>query len=250
MFIIKPVVLLTVQCLNLICLKEFFYICRHKINVKNRLITLVGSQLFLLATFTSTHVQGLEKLPALIALLTATALFCSYFTKIYAAIKDISLSILGFCYITLPLSCSFLILYNQPKAVGPQILIFTIFVSKVADMGAYVAGKLFGNLKLARDISPNKSIEGAIGGILASMITGYFLSDFVNVNLFFTLLLSLGLSLLAQFGDLAESLLKRDGGVKDSSLALGFGGILDMIDSLLFSLPFIYILLELKIIWL
>lgn len=127
-------------------------------------------------------------------------------------------------------------------ANGANLVAFLILITKITDIGAYVIGSCFGKTELIPRISPKKTREGTFGGIVLSVITsvtaGRFFTDFSFIHLF---LLGSLLSILGQVGDLAESLIKRDCGVKDSGGYLpGIGGILDLIDSLLFTAPIFY----------
>ncbi|MDD5671236.1 MAG: phosphatidate cytidylyltransferase, partial [Candidatus Omnitrophica bacterium] len=107
--------------------------------------------------------------------------------------------------------------------------------------GAYFVGKNYGKIKLIEHISPNKSVEGAVGGFLTTVALS-LLSFIYLPHVPFVHLLVLGIltGLLAQLGDLAESVMKRDAGVKDSGAVPGLGGILDILDSLILTIPFIY----------
>lgn len=140
---------------------------------------------------------------------------------------------------------SFLVkLRSLPNGAG--LVMFLILVTKSADMGAYVIGSAWGRHELIPRISPNKTKEGTVGGILVSvvvaMIAGKFMTDFPMSHLFF---LGIILATLGQVGDLAESLIKRDCGVKDSGgYVAGIGGVLDLIDSLIFTAPFFYFYVE------
>jgi phosphatidate cytidylyltransferase len=135
---------------------------------------------------------------------------------------------------------------------GMAALVSTIAIVKMSDTGAYFTGRLLGRHPLTPRLSPKKTIEGAVGGILASVLTSWLMLNLVTPALFVPDAVpqptlrwaSLGvvLALVGMFGDLAESLLKRDLGKKDSSRWLpGLGGILDMIDSLLFAAPVAYL---------
>ena len=111
------------------------------------------------------------------------------------------------------------------------------------DTAAYYVGSAIGHNKLIPNISPNKTIEGAIGGTFGAVIVAVAAKIFFFKNFSLTEAVMLGIiiSITAQFGDLFESLLKRAGGVKDSgNLIPGHGGILDRIDSLLFAAPAFY----------
>ncbi len=125
---------------------------------------------------------------------------------------------------------------------GANLVAFLIIVTKSADMGAYMIGRKFGKSELIPRISPNKTKEGTLGGIIVSVLVaitlGAHLTGFSIVHLS---ILGIVLATLGQVGDLAESLIKRDCNIKDSGLQLsGIGGFLDLIDSLLFTAPVFY----------
>ncbi|MBI5123827.1 MAG: phosphatidate cytidylyltransferase [Candidatus Omnitrophica bacterium] len=126
---------------------------------------------------------------------------------------------------------------------GALLVSFLILVTKMGDVGAYFVGRSIGKHALIPRISPNKTIEGTIGGFISSVLTALLCKTFLP-DISFTHLLTLGvlLAILAQVGDLAESLIKRDCAVKDAGNNIsGFGGILDIIDSLLFTTPIFYL---------
>jgi phosphatidate cytidylyltransferase len=110
-------------------------------------------------------------------------------------------------------------------------------------VGAYVSGMLFGQNgkhKLFPSISPKKSWEGFIGGLLIALVTGYvlWLVDMLPYALVHVLVISLLIAVFGVFGDLVESMLKRSVGVKDSGHIMpGHGGLLDRFDAALFALP-------------
>jgi phosphatidate cytidylyltransferase len=124
---------------------------------------------------------------------------------------------------------------------GMGALISLILVVKVSDTGAYFIGRLIGRHKMTPRLSPGKTWEGAVGGILIACFTSLLIAWVVNVSFFDAwrwLLYGGLLGVAGIFGDLAESLLKRDAGVKNSSLWLpGLGGVLDVMDSLLLAAP-------------
>jgi phosphatidate cytidylyltransferase len=134
---------------------------------------------------------------------------------------------------------------------GGVLLIFPMVVTWASDIGAFFVGRAIGGRKLIPSVSPGKTISGAIGGLLASMLVAWLYARSVLVpvaSLGFTpwgaLAFGAIISVAAQVGDLFESLLKREGGVKDSSRIIpGHGGVLDRFDSLIFVLPVAYLLL-------
>jgi len=163
---------------------------------------------------------------------------------------QLSTTFFGLIYVTIPISFSLFINYRLDQ--GQWWLFYILFLTKISDTGAYFIGKTFGKHLLVPVISPKKTIEGMIGGIVVplafSLIVPLF-STLVNgadpfhFTLSGHLLFAFLISLLAQAGDLAESLLKRDAKIKDSNKWPGLGGTLDIIDSLIFTLPFSYLYL-------
>ena len=131
-----------------------------------------------------------------------------------------------------------------------DFLLGTVLAVVANDVGALFAGRRFGRRPIAAAISPNKTIEGALGGALASVVVSYVVLDLIGLHPWeakagAALALGLLVAVLAPIGDLMESMLKREAGVKDSShLIPGHGGALDRVDSLLFTLPFGFVLLE------
>jgi len=144
-------------------------------------------------------------------------------------------------------------------AAGGLLLLLPVFVTWASDIGAYAAGRTMGKHKLIPSVSPGKTVEGAVGGLLASMLVAAVYTRYVlhpAAHLTFRVppagVFAFGaiVSAAAQVGDLAESLLKREAGVKDSSHIIpGHGGILDRFDSLLFVLPVSYLLLGFMLTW-
>jgi phosphatidate cytidylyltransferase len=125
-------------------------------------------------------------------------------------------------------------------------LIFLTAITIASDSGAYYVGRLLGTTKLFPALSPGKTRAGAVGGIIGGMLGGTVVAVLLlqEFNLMIAVLLGLILSCIGIVGDLAESLIKRASGVKDSGQILpGHGGVLDRIDSLLLTAPVLYYLL-------
>jgi phosphatidate cytidylyltransferase len=135
----------------------------------------------------------------------------------------------------------FALLRNSPGGVPTLILMLLLVV--VSDSGAYFVGKSVGRSKLAPMVSPNKTIEGAVGGLVACVLAGAILWPWLapNLRLWSLALLAVCVGLLSQLGDLAGSAFKRIAGVKDSGwLFPGHGGLLDRTCSLVFPAVFTY----------
>ncbi len=137
-------------------------------------------------------------------------------------------------------------IYSHEK--GSQFMIFILLATFGCDIGAHLCGTLFGKHKLNERVSPKKTIEGAIGGWVFGMVLSlcyalFFFRNLLSLKLFIGL--SITLPIVAQIGDLSFSLVKRNYGVKDfGSMIPGHGGVLDRIDSLLFSLIFFISMVE------
>ncbi len=133
-------------------------------------------------------------------------------------------------------------LIGEELAGGRYLILVAVVGPWISDSGAYFAGRFFGRHPLFPNLSPKKTVEGGIGGILATMsAVGYFTYEFLNFGPVEAALWGLAISILSQAGDLFESILKRILDLKDLGRALpGHGGILDRIDSMLFTAPAIY----------
>jgi len=144
-------------------------------------------------------------------------------------------------------------------ASGGLLLVLPILLTWASDTGAYAVGRKLGRHKLIPSVSPGKTVEGAIGGLAASMLIAWLYTRFVlhpATSLDFrwhplgALFFGALVSVAAQLGDIAESLLKREAGAKDSShLIPGHGGVLDRLDSLLFVMPISYVVLGWLLTW-
>jgi phosphatidate cytidylyltransferase len=143
-------------------------------------------------------------------------------------------------------------------ASGALLLMLPMLVTWASDTGAYFVGRSLGRHKLIPKVSPGKTVEGAIGGIVASILVawavGAVLRDSAQLGFKWfpwgIVAFGAAVSVAAQIGDLFESLIKREAGVKDSSRILpGHGGILDRLDSLFFVLPVSFLLVQWLLTW-
>lgn len=171
-------------------------------------------------------------------------------------IANVATTILGFVYGGwLPLhllflrglnaenNLGFLKLNLQNDGLGYVVLLFITVV--LTDTGCYYFGKKFGKNKLAPTVSPKKTVEGALGGAFFALIGTFIVGWFIKLPWYHCLVAGLLITIFAQIGDLCESLIKRDAGVKDSgSLLPGHGGILDRTDSYVMSVPVLFYYLK------
>jgi len=176
---------------------------------------------------------------------TIVIIFLRQFTRqnTFEALSGLATTLFGLAYIA-GLFTYFYYLRALKGGDGASAVCFLILVTKMGDAGAFVIGKLMGRHTLIARISPRKTVEGFVGGILVSGVTAALAAPLVSRlhgSTMCGLLLGILLGGLGQCGDLAESLIKRDCQVKDSGRLLpGLGGVLDVIDSLLFTAPLFY----------
>jgi phosphatidate cytidylyltransferase len=158
-------------------------------------------------------------------------------TKNKFTFEDVGFSVLGTIYVGLGFYY-----FMETRDAGRVYIFYSLFMIWATDSGAYFIGKALGKRKLWPEISPNKTIEGSIGGVVCAVIVAVLFSVFseIDASLFQLLVITIVLSIFGQIGDLVESALKRHFNVKDSGRILpGHGGILDRFDSLLFVWPLI-----------
>lgn len=171
------------------------------------------------------------------------------FEKTHNEFSTLGFQVLGLVYITLPIVMltktgyfnSFS--YSSGLPLGCFILIWS------SDTGAYLAGRSFGKHKLFERVSPKKTWEGSFGGMLLSMLVAFIISRFElfdSVNTIDWLIIAVIIVVFGTFGDLFESLLKRNLHIKDSgSMLPGHGGVLDRFDALFISIPAVFFYLQL-----
>ncbi|WP_077211553.1 phosphatidate cytidylyltransferase [Bacillus dakarensis] len=173
--------------------------------------------------------------------LMAVLLFLTYTvaTKNRFTFDDVAFSLMATLYIGM----GFFYFIETREAGGLVYIFYSLFIIWATDSGAYFIGRAFGKRKLWPEISPNKTIEGSIGGILSAVLVAILFVIFsdIDASLMELIFITVLLSIFGQVGDLVESALKRHYDVKDSGRILpGHGGILDRFDSLLFVWPLIH----------
>ena len=162
------------------------------------------------------------------------------------AIVGLSTTLFGILYVSWFFSFLIKIRFLLPSVEGEKLLAFILLVTKSGDIGALVIGSRFGKHPLLPRVSPNKTIEGILGAltfsILFALLFRAFLPRAPQLSLLHVALMGAFFGGVGQLGDISESLMKRDCNVKDSGKLLpGLGGVLDTIDSLLFSAPAFYL---------
>jgi phosphatidate cytidylyltransferase len=161
--------------------------------------------------------------------------------------SEIAKATLGPVYVVLPLA---LLVMIDLLPTGNLWIFYLLTVVFTTDTGAFYFGRLFGKHRLHEAISPNKTWEGALGGLMTAIIAALFFLKLTGLHRLdgSILVLTPIMSIAGQVGDLLESMLKRNHGIKDSGLILpGHGGLLDRIDGLLFAIPVLFIYLSLYV---
>lgn len=237
----------------LISMYEYFH-CFKSTNKANP-SEFLGYILCILIAFT--HMVKGEILIQIIVLLIPTCILILFVEFILSngkkTVKDISITMLGICYIPLMLIyLSFISNMNLGTGLTGRILIwFVLIASWGSDVFAYTIGRHFGKHKLTK-ISPKKTVEGSIAGVIGATVLGIIYAVLCNnlwgteINYLLIGVIVAVLSVVGQIGDLAASSIKRYCEIKDfSDLLPGHGGMLDRIDSIIFVLPFAFMLLNL-----
>jgi len=147
--------------------------------------------------------------------------------------------ITGFLFITL-------IPFDKNNNYSPNILLGMLILIWVNDSFAYLSGRTFGKHKLYSKISPNKTIEGFIGGFIATVLASLAIQFvFNNIRPIHWIIIAVITSIFGSLGDLIQSKFKRQAGVKDSGTIMpGHGGVFDRLDSLIYAAPFVYLFLQ------
>ncbi|WP_225307223.1 phosphatidate cytidylyltransferase [Adhaeribacter soli] len=231
--------------LTVLGLLEFYRLLSVNNMAPNKPIgVLLGIGLFLLVFLDQKGLlpgNALYVLPPVLML----AFVAELFRKKQYPFVNLGLTVLGVFYVAMPFAL-FSIIGFQNRNYTWQPILGTMFLIWSADSGAYFAGKSMGKNKLFERISPGKTWEGWAGGTLLAIGVAWLLAQYMtDLSFFHWVGIALIVSVFGVLGDLAESLMKRSLGVKDSgSLIPGHGGILDRFDSLLMVVPFIVAFLK------
>jgi phosphatidate cytidylyltransferase len=252
--LLSPIVPIVAFLVIGLATKEYYHIAKIKGLQPRVKIGLAITLLYVVSIYLSTQTSHLDLMPLICLEGSLVVVFASCFIKGKDPFENIAITLFGIVYLAIPLACTLQINYFFPPDAaqdGRWWLFYTLAITYLTDSSALFVGKSIGRTKLAPFISPNKTWEGAIGGFIFAVVASLLFSYFANqgiipIQLSYreSILLGATLSILAQIGDLSESLLKRDVGVKDSSKIPGLGGLLDVIDSLVFTAPAVYLYLK------
>ena len=194
----------------------------------------------------------------LVALLPPALLTLALWRRGSAAkpIESVATTLFGAWYVGGMLSFAYALRYHRfavGALSGTLLVMMPMVLTWLNDSGAFVFGKAFGKRKLMPTVSPGKTVAGAVGALAVCIASTWIYVTLLlrpyaglGLTIWGTLLFGSAMSTAAQIGDLVESMLKRQAGVKDSSAMIpGHGGVLDRVDSLLFTIPLGYVLLDL-----
>src|SRR5262245_4544876 len=221
---------------GVLSLSELYRLCLPSVHTRTMGVGIVGC----IALIVGPHYPNMVQPSLLVALVAILSIPLLMKMPLHDSLMEGAITMAGLLYIGLTLSYLVMI---RLLPQGEWFLLFLLLVTWAADTGAYYVGTLCGQHALAPRISPKKTIEGLVGRLLGAMIFAYiarwwFLSEFSGID---CLVIAVLLTLAGLWGDLAESAIKRSVGAKDSGgLLPGHGGMLDRLDSLLFTAPTFY----------
>ena len=238
--VFSQVGLIVVCLLTFIGLYEFFYMVEKKgVRLFKPMGLAVGVLIPLTIYFRMPIKEGWQFMFVIISLFL---LFLLELRKGKAHQPVFSISATLFAIVYISWCFSFLIRIRQLPE-GAMLAAFCLIVTKSSDIGAYLWGRKIGKTPLVASVSPKKSLEGSIGGFFTSLVVGSLFAMLVNTlspwEEFYLIII---MAVISQLGDLFESLIKRDCQVKDSGKIFpGMGGVLDVIDSIIFTAPTFYL---------
>ncbi|MBI3211791.1 MAG: phosphatidate cytidylyltransferase [Simkania negevensis] len=251
--VVKYLVFFLAAILGGVAIWEFAKLAKIESKKGDHFLLIFLSIVLIASFFLSSYLFFSKILPLVVLVIAFFLFFIRRFNQIEGALFSISRNFLALCYIAVPLGLLLKILYFPIAALQAGAarwwVIYLVATTKMTDVGGYFGGILLGKKRLAPILSPNKTVSGAFFGLIAAVCMSllfFFLTSWIK-GFSFTFFQSLWLGgligIFGQVGDLAESLLKREAGVKDSNSLPGMGGVLDMLDSLLFTIPILYLFL-------
>lgn len=231
-------------------LREFFTILKRPGNSPSYWLALASGTIIFLVFF----LTGSGFLPSsaysVLILLILLIFIVELFRKREQPFENIASSLLGLVYIVMPISITCLLVFTGKHEYKPEYLLALFTIIWTYDTGAYLFGITLGKHRLFERVSPKKSWEGAIGGTLLAIGASWLIASIFLTEIEWPHWIGIAVTtvVFATFGDLTESLLKRQFNLKDSSNFFpGHGGILDRFDSLFFAVPAVVVYFKLFI---
>lgn len=243
--------ILGVGALSIVGMLEFYEGIRRTTGARPQVwLGLTAAFLFLFAA--RLEPRSLEfELPAVLTLLVIASLTVELFRKDRAPIKNLGATFLGAVYVGWLFSYLVALrslrgdvavgILNREFAMGAWLVLYVVFTAWASDTGGYFVGRKLGRHKIAPVLSPGKSWEGLAAGTVTAVLMSALMGGVIGWPWWRTIPVGIGIAVAGLIGDLAESSMKRDIGIKDFGTVLpGHGGILDRFDSLLFAAPLFY----------
>ena len=224
----------------ILSLLEFYKIVKSE-NVIPQRFAGIAASVILFATVAYSQATG----NFIYLLINFPVIFLIFINELFKNKKNpfynIAFTVLGIIYIALPVSLINLIVISPGADYNPVLILGYFFLLWSYDTGAYLVGRLTGKNKLFERVSPKKTWEGAIGGIVISVGISYIISqNYILLSFSEWAVIAVIIAVTGTLGDLTESMLKRSTDIKDSgSLLPGHGGLLDRFDALFVSIPFV-----------
>jgi len=235
--------LVVVMIMTVIGVLEFYFLAEHtNVKVFKTTGTVLSALLPLVAFLGGSKAYEVAVILFSLAILIIPLYKRQVLNDLSADIHSSATTVLGIIYVGWTLS--YLILIRNLEN-GFSYFLYFYFLILANDISSYYAGKFFGKSNILQQISPSKTLEGSLGGIVGTIFVAFLLRYLVpTFNYTYIFLLSVIVAVFGEIGDLVESSLKREAGVKDAGRLLpGFGGILDRFDSLIYALPIVYFFL-------
>lgn len=242
--------LFLIASITILAIYEYYNLFSSKKD-KPQKITLLFTGIFniICCFLVAYHIISVKYLSLNIILLIITGIIEIFRPQDKNPINVVAYTLLGVVYIILPLSLTsfFVFTPQSPLAYTPVLLIGIFIIQWGFDTGAYITGITMGKHKLIARISPKKTWEGSFGGLFFSVLAAFLYQLFTDLySLINWMIIAFLISFFGLFGDLMESMIKRNIGIKDSgNIIPGHGGILDRLDSAFFSIPVIFLYITL-----
>lgn len=235
---------MVISIISAVCLYEYLIMLRYRGTTVNRSFGVVMG--FLIPAVVQFQEGSTNSGEVLFIVLACFMLFVIFFLRndSIVALEGLSLTFFGMMYIAWFLSHVIKINFLEH---GPLWITYLISVTKTNDVAAYFIGSRWGKKSLLPSVSPKKSVEGTVAGIVAGGVVSLLFGIWLPVSFGWVHLILLGvvIAVIGQCGDLSESIIKRYCSKKDSGETIpGFGGILDVVDSVLFTVPLFYFYLK------
>ena len=231
----------------ILCMREFYRIAESNgIKANTYWGIFSGAFLYLFSFLYAQGIFGNKQIMLLAPLLGVMLILTLYEKKVANQFINVAYTLLGVLYIALPFSLLHSIAFRC-SLYDYKIVLCILIINWTNDTGAYIVGSICGNKKLFERISHKKSWEGTLGGGVLALTACFVLSKFYNImSLNMWLCIGLIIAVFGTYGDLVESMLKRNMNTKDSGNAIpGHGGVLDRFDGFILALPFIAAFMQL-----